>query len=129
MPMKRSTKYEVLVKCYKYPEHKTPKLVTRWADYFSDKEIAVEQALKKEKELNIGKKKLTYAEGYGTRGLWKAEVLNVSTVWIKQEAKKKLNAWLETMCEVNMIFLYADDTYIAITINKVKNSLNKEKAK
>lgn len=127
--MKMSIKYEVLVKCYKYSENKTPKLVTRWADYFSDKEIAVEQALKKEKELNIGKKKLTYGEGYGTRGYWKAETLYFSAVRIKQEAKKLLNAWLETMYEVNMIFLYADDTYIEITINKVKNSLNKEKAK
>ena len=51
--MKRITKYEVLVKCYKYPESKTPKLVNSWAGNFSDKETAVEQALKKEKELNI----------------------------------------------------------------------------
>lgn len=68
--MKRSTKYEVLVKCYKYPESKTPKLVNSWAGNFSDKETAVEQALKKEKELNmvnIGRKKLIYAEGYVTR--------------------------------------------------------------
>lgn len=127
--MKRSIKYEVLVKCYKYSENKTPKLVTRWAGHFSDKEIAVEQALKKEKELNIGKKKLTYAEGYGIRGYWRDETLYLSEVRSKQEAKKLLNAWLETMCEVNMIFLYADDTYIEITINKVNNSLNKEKAK
>lgn len=122
--MKRSTKYEVLVKCYKYTESKTPKLVNNWAGNFSDKETAVEQALKKEKELNIGKKKLTYAEGYGTRDYWEeAEVLNFSAVRIKQEAKKKLNAWLETMCEVNMIFLYADDMYIEITINKSQEQL------
>ena len=131
--MKRSTKYEVLVSCYKYPESKTPKLVTRWAGHFSDKEIAVEQALKKEKELNIGnigRKKLIYAEGYVTRDYWEeAETLNYSPVRVDQEVKKRLNTWLETMCKVSMMFLYADDTYIRIIINKGKNSLNKEKSK
>lgn len=131
--MKRSTKYEVLVKCYKYPESKTPEFVNSWEGNFSDKETAVEQALKKEKELNtgnIGKKKLIYAEGYVTRDYWEeAETLNYSPVRVDQEVKKRLNTWLETMCKVSMMFLYADDTYIRIIINKGKNSLNKERSK
>ena len=122
MITRKVIKHEFLVEYYKQPKDGPPELISRQADFFYHRKLAIATALKTAKEINTSKKKLLRITGYNSRDLYGIDADNHSAAWIKKDLFETLNKWLEEFDYVHMTFAYADNKMVELTINKTKHN-------
>lgn len=128
MDAKSGTKYEFLVKHYNMYNDRPPELISRQADFFYHRKLAIATAIKTVKESNSSKKKLLRITGYTHKDLYGIDAEAHSAAGIKKGLYETLNKLLEECASVHITLTWADNKQVEITINKTKhNNLRKAK--